>query len=406
MRNFGILYRYEIGKLVKRKMVWIAGTLVLALSLVSITSNITGKYYVDGVVYDTHYHMMETDREYARKISGRAINQELISEMQEAYRKIPTDEARYSLTDEYQTYARPYSQIFQIVRKVMHFSGAAYIEQMCAWEADETAFYSAFAKNIDEACDSHFLTEEEKSYWMEKEAALKKPFVFGYADGYWQLISSANSISFMILLFCAICLSDSFTREHILRTDQLLLSSRFGKRELYLAKTAAGMSFILVYTLTAVIIIALAALGIYGADGFSVMIQIAVTGYPLQIKAGGVVIMMYALMILAALFTAALVMMLSEVFHSATATLAAVSFMNLLPLFASVPARFRVLAQIWDYLPGGLLDTDTIMGLRLLPFFGSYLTMWQAAPLIYILLGVVFWLFGMRAYQRYQISGR
>ena len=403
MNNFGVLYRYEIKKLIRRKIVWIAGVLILALALLSITADVTGKYYVDGVVYDTHYHLMETDREYNRKISGREINQELMEEMQTAYRKVPTDAYRYSLTDEYQTYARPYSQIYHIVRKVMGFSD---IEDICAWEVDEAAFYNAFSENNEAAYISGFLTEGEKAYWRNKEESLKKPFVFGYAEGYWKLISSAQTISVMLLLFCTICLSDIFTREHTLRTDQLLLSCRFGKRQVYLAKAAAGMSFVLIGTFVMAIIVVFTSLGIYGTDGFSVMIQIAVAGYPLQLKAGIVVIMMYALMILAVLLIAAFVIMLSELFRSSTATLAAVSGIILIPLFVRVPSQLRVLAQVWGYLPGRLLNTDTIMGVRLLPFFGSYLTMWQATPLIYILLGALFLYCGMRAYQKYQVSGR
>ena len=403
MNNFGVLYRYEIKKLIRRKIVWVAGAIILALALLSITADVTGKYYVDGEVYDTHYHLMVTDREYNRKISGREINQELMEEMQAAYRKVPTDALRYSLTDEYQTYARPYSQIYQIVRKVMGFSD---LEDICAWEVDEAAFYNAFSENNEAAYISGFLTEGEKAYWRKKEEALKKPFVFGYAEGYWKLISSAQTISVMLLLFCAICLSDIFTREHTLRTDQLLLSSRFGKRQVYLAKAAAGMSFVLISTFVMAIIVVFTSLGIYGMDGFSVMIQIAVAGYPLQLKAGIVVIMMYALMILSALLTAAFVIMLSELFCSSTATLAAVSGIILIPLFVRAPSQLRILAQIWGYLPGRLLNTDTIMGVRLLPFFGSYLTMWQATPLIYILLGALFLYFGMCAYQKYQVSGR
>ncbi len=84
MNNFGVLYHYEIKKLIRRKIVWITGAIILALSLLSVTADVTGKYYVDGEVYDTHYHMMETGREYERKISGREINQELMEEMQAA----------------------------------------------------------------------------------------------------------------------------------------------------------------------------------------------------------------------------------------------------------------------------------------------------------------------------------
>ncbi|MCM1388007.1 MAG: ABC transporter permease subunit [Bacillus sp. (in: Bacteria)] len=406
MNNFGVLYRYEMKKLMRRKIVWIAGAVIFALSLMSVTSDVSGKYYVDGVVYDSHYHLMEMDREYARKLNGRAINLELIEEMQAAYAKVPTEEARYSLTDEYQTYARSYSQIFQIVRKVMRFSNISDIVDICAWEADEAAFYDAVAEIREAAYTGVFLTEGEKAYWRKKAEAVSKPFVFAYADGYWKLISSAQTISFMMLLFCTICLSDMFTKEHVLRTDQLLLSSRFGKRRLYFAKVAAGMSFTLISTFGMAVIIILTALGIYGADGFGVAIQINVVDYPLKLSAGTAVIMMYALMILAALLTAAFVMMLSEFFGNAAATLATVFGVSLIPFFVGIPAQFRVVAQLWDYLPGGLLNADRIMGLRLLPLFGGYLTIWQAVPLLYILLGTLFICLGMRAYRNYQVSGR
>lgn len=403
MCNFDILYRYEIKKLVKRKIVWVAAAITLVLSLMSVTSDVTGKYYVDGVVFDTHYHMMETDREYARALTGRAIDWQLINEMQTAYRKIPADEARYSLTDEYQTYARPYSQIFHIVRKRMGFSDW---QQMCDWKTDEGVFYDNLAENVEEMCRNNFLTKGEQAYWLEKVKSLKKPLIFGYADGYWKLISSSYTICFILLFSCAVCLSDLYTKEHTLRTDQLLLSSRFGKKQIYWAKALAGMSFAGVSALVIGIIAIVTTLGIYGTDGFSVMIQNAAVDYPLPLTAGWVVVVMFGLMVLAALFTAVLAMIFSEFLHSGVAALAVTGSIILVPIFVKIPPQYRVIAQIWSYLPSSFLNEDTIFSFRLLPFFGGYLSMWYAVPIIYILLGGVFLFFGKRIYQKYQVSGR
>lgn len=403
MRNFRVMYRYELKKLIKRKLVWIAGVLTTVLVLLSVTADVTGKYYVDGVVYDTHYHMMETDREYARALNGQKIDRELIVKMQEAYRKIPAEEARYNLTEEYQSYARPYSAIFHIVRKTMGFSDR---EEICAWEADEKEFYDNFTDNAESACNNSFLTAKEKAYWMDKIEALDKPLIFGYADGYWKLLSSFHTICFLILFFSAVCLSDLFTREHTLRTDQLLLSSRFGKRQMYWAKVAAGMSFVGVSVLGIGIISVVTALYIYGTDGFRVMIQITVGSYPLPLTAGYTVILMLCLMVLASLFTAAFVMMLSELLHNGIAVLAIAGGIILIPLFIVIPAQYRLIAQLWSYLPSTLLDVNNIFSLRMIPFFGAYLNIWQTAPVFYMLLGVSFLHRGFCAYQKYQVSGR
>lgn len=384
-------------------MVWIAGAITLVLSLVGVCSDVIGKYYVDGAVYDTHYHMMETDREYARQLSGRKVNQALLSEMQDAYRKIPRNVARYSVTQEYQTYARPYSEIFQFTRKVL---GISDWEELLDWEVNEDALYAAFIQNIEGEGNGSFLTEGEKAYWTKKAAALDTPFVFGYAGGYQKLLYSCYGICYMLLFFIAVCLCDLFTREHILRTDQLLLSSRLGKGQIYWAKVLAGMSFVGGITLIMAAVNIAAALWLYGADGFGVMVQFSVYDYPLTLSMGRSVIMLFVLMLCAALVTGAFVMMLSELLHNATATLAVAGSIVFISMLVRIPAQYRIAAQLWTYLPSKLLDSNSIFSLWLVPVFGGYFTAWQAVPVLYIILGGIFLCCGMYAYRRYQVSGR
>lgn len=57
------------------------------------------------------------------------------------------------------------------------------------------------------------------------------------------LIKIAYTVSILQLLLIGICLTGVFTDEHTRRTDQLLLSGRLGKKELFRVKMLAGMSF-------------------------------------------------------------------------------------------------------------------------------------------------------------------
>lgn len=405
MNNLGVLYRFELKKLLKRKLVWIACIIALAAAVSSASADVTGEYFVDGELYDTHYNMMITDREYARALTGRKIDQELLEETQAAYRKVPTDVYRYSLTEEYQTYARPYSAIFQFIRKVMDMDE---LEDFLAWEPDEMELYDNYRKIKAEEGEKQYLTGAEKGFWQEKEEKTEKPIVFGYADGYWKMTSSSFTIFMILQLLITVCLSDIFTKEHTFRTDQLLLSSKLGKQEAYWAKALAGTTFA-GGTAAVLILITLAIVfGIYGSDGADVTIQSVMPYYPHPLNAKETVIVIYAVMFIAALLISVFVMALSELLHNGTAVLAAVSGMILITMFVNIPAHLRVAAQIWSYIPSNLINTDTdgIFSLLLVRFFGGYLTIWQAAPILYILLsGVILWI-GKRKYQGYQVSGR
>lgn len=403
MANFRVLYGYEMKKIIKRKLVWIVGILVLAASVIVISSDATGKYYVDGKVFDTHYHMMITDRAYARALSASAIEGELLSKMQDAYHKVPVEAARYSLTKEYQTYARPYSGVFNVVRRML---GKDTLEEMLAWDIEKEDLYEKYAEVLEEEIENADLTEAEKNFWRTKEEKLETPFVFYYTDGYGELMVSAYILCFIMLFFTAICLSGIFTKEHTYRTDQLLLSSRLGKKIIYFAKVAAGMSFIAIAALIMIVTVTALSLLIYGADGFTAALQLLLPLYPYPLQTGWGVIIMYALLWLAVLVTGAFVMMLSELLKSENAALALISGVLFASLFLNVPARFRVLSRIWAYLPSNILSTGRVFGLELVPFFDHFLTAWQVTPISYLLSGGAFIVIGMRQYVKYQVSGR
>lgn len=407
MRDFGMIYRYELKKIMRRKIVIIATVIVFAATLGTICVELFGNYYVDGEVYDTHYHMMKTDREYAGKLNGRKINQDLILEMQSAYRQIPVKEreGRYSLTEEYLTCARPYSQIYQFVSRIMEKKS---LSDLLAWKADEDELYENFDRLIEEEREAACLTEGEKTYWREKEEQAQKPFTFYYADGYWKLVRSSYGLCYVLLLYAVVCLADLYTREHSLRTDQLLLSSRFGKRQLYWAKALAGMSFAGVTSLILITLVIAEVLFFYGADGFQMTLQYAFFYDTESVSVGTMVIILYALILLAVLVTGAFAMMLSELLHNGTAVLAVIFGMVSVTMFFNIPPVFRLAAQLYSYLPGKLLSQNTggAFSPRLVRIFGGYLTAWQIVPLLYLVCGAAFLFIGKWAYGRYQVSGR
>ena len=218
MGNFGTLYRYEVKKILSRKLVWIVFLVCVSCVALFMLADLTGKYYVDGEVYDTHYHMFKVDQGYRRALSGRALDQQLLEEMAAAYGRIPAGEERYTLTDAYQTYARPYSEIAKLVRL---WTQQRDIDALQAWIPDERALYAARVEQLEAEWQTLRLSDAEKDYWREREAQTKTPLVYYYHEGYRKIISSGlNTVGLLSLLLVCICMSGVFTEEHARRTDQ------------------------------------------------------------------------------------------------------------------------------------------------------------------------------------------
>ena len=165
MNNFGTLYYYEVKKILTRKLVWIVFFMNVFCIVMFTCADLTGKYYVDGEVIDTHYHMFQVDQGYRRALSGRMLDNQLLEEMQNAYSKIPDTQERYTLTDEYQTYARPYSEIYNLVRR---WTQKKELEEMTALQPDEEALYAARLETMEQLWREQQLTDAEKALWRKK----------------------------------------------------------------------------------------------------------------------------------------------------------------------------------------------------------------------------------------------
>lgn len=405
MNNFGTLYHYEVKKIISRKLVWEVFLIcVLCIGVVA-ASDLTGKYYVDGTVVDTHYHMFQVDSAYQRALSGRKVNQELLEEMSAAYRKIPASAERYTLTEEYQTYARPYSDIFNLVRLWTQQRNAEARE----WKPDEEALYAARAEALEEEWRTLRLSDTEKAFWREKEAQMDIPVTYQYHEAYSKIISHGlNLLGVLVPLSVAVCLASVFTEEHARRTDQLVLSGAKGKTVVYWAKIAAGTSVSGVCTIVLSSLVCGLMCIIYGTEGFCASLRISAymwdSSCPLTI--GEACLAAYAVLVITAVFIGVLVLVLSEALRNNIAALSVSVGLIITGMLVRLPYQYRILSQLWDWSPVRFLDAGNIFDIRLVTVFGHCLSAWQIVPAVYIFLGILAALAGRTVYQNYQVSGR
>lgn len=405
MNNFGILYRYECKKLLDRKIVWISFSLCIITIVISLAAPFWRNYYAGGKFVDTNYNMYQIDRRYSEALSGREINQELLEETIAAYRKIPeiTGLEKYTLTEEYQQYARPYSEIFNFI---LGTTGMQTSEAIRSWQPDEDDLYTKRQTWLTSLWEDLGLSNGESDFWKKREEQIKIPYVYQEYHGYDTIISSYQTVGLFVLIFIAICLSGIFSDEHTRKTDQIILSSPLGKERLYWAKIAAGTSFAAISTILFFVFTAVTTICLYGIKGFHAAFQFIYTSNSDPISCGQAILIAYGNMVITAMITSVFVMVLSELLRSNIATLAISTGLLMIAMIVMIPEQYRVLAQIWNWLPWSFLTPWNVFGKYTFSIFGHYLTPWQAVPMIYMIASAMIAAIGKPVYQHFQVSGR
>ena len=402
MNNLWTVYNYEIKKIVNRKSFWITSFICAICIAFTTCSGLVGTYYVDGKPIESNYEAAIKDQAYRKELSGRVIDNSLIQETVEAYSHVPTDVYRYTLTEEYEMFARPYSDIFNLIRT---WTGMNIVD-LKEHKLDENILYEARMKRLEKEWQSIPLIEIEKEYWREKETSINKPFVYYYHEGYEIMLNAFLTVGIVMLLFVAICLSNLFADEHIRRTDQLVLSCIAGKKQAYWAKILAGVTVSVVAAIMMAILTIGLCLVIYGTEGFDMPLQSCTSMYSYPISIGEACLIAYGVLIIASILAAVFVMVISEIFQSGIIALAISACLIILGNMIIIPSQYRIIAQIWSFSPMAYLSTWNLFDPRTIVLFNQCIPSWQIVPLIYILLSVALAFLGSNIYKKYQVSGR
>ncbi len=401
MNNLLTMYGFELKKLLQKKLVWISLFICMSAIVFSILFPLCGTYYVNGVAISTNYEQHLIDQGYRKALSGKFIDQSLLDETISAYKDLPI-ETNYVLTEEYQTYARPYSEIFNLIQAWTGMNKKATVQ----WVVDETALYDSLLECFEEIATNNHLTEEEIVYWQEKADTLTTPMVYQFHEAYRNILENFLIVGFMMLLFATIALSSSFPDEHMYRTDQLVLCTTNGKMRLYWVKLISGITVGCVGALLLTILTWILCLCVFGTDGFNAMIQIFYTTYAGNITIGQACLIAYGCLLVTSILISVFVMFLSELFHSSIAAISITTAMILAGMLVQPPVEYRILGQIWDYLPTCFLSMWNTFDVRLVSLFGIHFTSYQIVPLLYVVVAVLLAFLGSRIYCRRQISGR
>lgn len=452
-RQIKTLYVYELRKIVCRKIVWITGGIMLllcvSLSFVDLISTSSDFGEGNEEIVVSGYELMKIRRECARALSGRKIDDSLLQEMQdfsrgEGMKREPQDvdpatgivvsvepgetDAERGAGAEEETDAKEetdaegdgdakeeadvetesediwdrlwaaqkYTPIRIYVYRIMGYGDGKTM--------DAAGLYSEREKLIAQNREDQMLKQEEMEYWKKNDAGLELPFTYEYAEGWGELWNQSYVVNCMLLLLLLVSLSNVFSMEHQQKTDAVILCTRHGKRELYIAKVLAGITFGAAAALLLSGITLLSDLAVYGADGFGGALQIEFPLSSWRMSVGeSVLVLVFMLLAISAMYSI-VILFLSEWLKKGVSVMAILVGIMTFTLFIDIPFQLRTLSQVYDLLPTNLLMPWGLWDDRLFSVFGGYLTQFEAAPVMYALLSAVLLFLGRRIWQKQQVG--
>ena len=385
MNNFGTIYRYELKKILCRRLTVLALAVMFLLTLA-----LNAAEYMVG-------RKLANDADSV--LVGRVIDDALLDEMRAALSvTTATGENGETVIISAELTDYTYNHLWSYLKQIGGNETKAY-------NMTEEKLTKTFRGVIDEAFKNERLTENEIAYWNAHCEQAAIPPRYGREGGWGNSLINLYMENLLIVITIGTTLSGVFAGEYAQRTDALVFSSRGGKRRLAAVKLLAGIT---VGFAEAVFLIAegtLIQFLIYGSVDADTSVQFYYGPTVMDMSAKKALLICIALLLLFSIFYSALVMYVSQLFRNATVPMAVMALVLLLSMI-NPPDRFRVLAQIASYMPAAFPGSWTFTDYRLVTLLKHSFNILEVLPVLYTLLIAFLAIILYRSYCRTQIGGR
>jgi len=416
--NFFTLVGFEYKKIFKRKSTYLS-FLMIAIVIVLSFGIIIGDTYVEGDKGISKYELMNIDREYSRSVKG-YIDENKIKEIIEQNKVLLSDIENSPLSNgevllskgTYEKFSMRYSYIARLFRNVYAPKGESFNYDAIDKLSDEDAklFYNKRLDKIDEMLSNGYFTETEIRKYHELNFKISTPFYFDHYKGYSVIMQSLVPISIFATLAISICIAPIFASEYSGKTDQLILTSKFGKNKLINAKIFSGITFSFIVSSLTVCITILSNLLIFGFDGANVELQVMFPLMPYPLTMLEAVIVMSIVSLMATLLVSTFTMFMSSKLKNPFGVIIITNIILFAPMFISIPENNRVLATIIRLLPVKMFEISDVFSEHFF-VFGDFagaksftLTSYVFLPVFCFIVCILLIPFTYRAFKKHQIS--
>ncbi len=381
---FGTLYRFELKKILCRKTTVLV---TLAVALIMIAMNI-GEYIAGGKIVNTE----ET------ALVGRIVDEEMLSELKSV------SEVKSAVTEDGKSVSLGYTVNDRTYKPL-----ADYLYMVCGnyekvLALSEETLYETFDGVIDTALSEQYLTEKELDYWENRRAKNPEKLTYEKIGNSWgDSVTILYVVSLLALIAVTASLSGVFSEEVTFGTDAVVFSCRNGKKQLLLAKLAAGVTVGLSETLLLLLSCAGTEFAVSGTAGMHGSVRFFVGPTAMDMEIGKAFFIYCGIMLVIGLLFSVMAMFLSQIFKNTAGVAACMMFLWILSML-NIPDSLGLLARIWNFFPVTFLGSWTFTDYHLVPFFGKLLTDLEAAPIVFGILSVLFVLLTAGSYKKHKVK--
>jgi ABC-type transport system involved in multi-copper enzyme maturation permease subunit len=400
MSNFYDIVYYEYKKIFKRKSTYISLVITFFTIVISCFGLIIGSTYIDGVPAESKYEAMVTDRENGRALSGTPIDIDLIRRTKEAYSKVKSDQ-NYYLTNEFEMYARPYSEIRHIISSIYTYRIDA-LKNLD--EGEMSSFYEIRDEKIASKINSSSLNKRSKEKLISINNKVNTPFIYEYSEGYKRFLALIYSTGVFTCFAIAICLAPMFSGEYSSGADQLILSSKYGKNKVILAKLFTGITFTTIICFLNLLITFTICMIIYGFDGAMAPLQLysTLSVYPFNMLQAALIASLCVLV--ANIMTSSITLLLSSLFKTPFGVIIIVNVLTFIPLMVIISDTNTIIYNIYHLLPANMMDVWNVFSPILYEIAGLSIEPYIILPLFGLIITAILLPFSYRAFKQHQIS--
>lgn len=401
MNNFWSLTCFEYKKIFCKKSRWIALLIALSVQLLFILAPLLGNYYIDGKAVESRLSQYQKTREEKRKINGRPLDSGLLLEASAVYANYPSDsDIHFYNTEEYAAML-PYEWVYFAYSRV-NDTGLPEFQNMTQEQAG--SFYQARKELVSDIVRSYPMSDNAKDAVLAMDDQVKTPFTLSFFDGYATILSCTDISGLMGAFLLCICIAPIFSGEYTSGADQLLLSSRHGKRSLLAAKLFTGFSLAAILSLFFTLTLHLVSLISFGTDGGDSPIQLmhVQSPYPLTLKEAAVIMAVTSL--LGALLTAAVTMLLSSRMKSPFGVITPMMITLFIPIIIYPPEINALIYHLFTLLPVYSMRVWVMLDIMQFELPGLVVKPYIFLPIFSALACIVTIPFTCRNFRKHQVS--
>lgn len=395
MSDFFRLAIFEYKKILKRKNTWVSIFMILIVLIFLVISSITGADYWHSEGGTPVFEAMKLDKEVVCSKTG-IIDEAFIKEAIGQNAVMLADDKNYVINDygkhlkssAYIKYILPYKNAVNIINSIyetnpvnLSTNGFQIINMSSIKPIDTLSLNDAknFYTDINKAASNYisnltFLSQNEKNTHLEMLSRVETPYRNDHYDGYLHFNMSLQVIALIIFIVIAICISPIFANEYYMKTDQIILSSKYGKSKVIFAKLFTGISFSVGISFVTIFVFLLSMLSVHGFNGADMAIQTidVYSTYPVNLLQASLIAA--AVTVFTALLFGMLSMLLSSLLKSSFLSVIISFLILLLPAIINVSPKDRLLYQILQVFPARAAQFSNIFSNYMFEFFGFIFT--------------------------------